>query len=155
MASEGEDMQEGMTLAGQSSRFTMVILRYESPQIEQHKWDSNWLIVQGQVNLEGREWSFCDSCLTTFEAAGLADWLDALSRGEATKPYCAFTEPNLEFDLATPHSIRISFALESAPPWAKHDDDWAKHSFEAPVGPELAVAAAELRRQLTHFPERG
>ncbi|WP_156400382.1 hypothetical protein [Caulobacter sp. Root655] len=132
-----------------------MIVDYQFPKIIDDEWDSNWLIVDGAVRLAGREWRFRDPCLTAFEARRLADWLDACVRGKAEKPYCGFTEPNLQFDLIDPQTLRVSFALESAPPWAKKGDDWTEHGFNLPVGPALAEAASNLRHQLRAFPVRG
>jgi hypothetical protein len=144
-----------MVLTGEDSWFGLVITGYQFPEISNDEWDSNWLIIDGSVSLSGREWHFRDPCLTTFEAMRLADWLEACAQGKAPKPYCGFTEPNLQFDLVDAHTVRVSFALESAPPWARQGDDWTKHGFNVPVGPALVKAASELRYQLERFPVRG
>jgi hypothetical protein len=109
----------------------------------------------GEVNLGTKAWSFRDPCLTTSEVAGLAQWLDQLVDGAALNPYYSFTEPNLQFDRVSDRAIRVSFALECAPPWAERGDRWTKHGFEVPIGPGLRRAAAELRCDLARFPERG
>ncbi|MFI4936084.1 MAG: hypothetical protein ACHP7N_15835 [Caulobacterales bacterium] len=144
-----------VTLEGQDGSLRLSVLRYQYPEIEDDEWDSNWLVVEGRVSLNGKEWRFCDPCMTTLEAMQLADWLDALSQGTAERDYAAFTEPNLQFDRTSASNIRVSFALESAPPWAKPGDDWTKHGFEVFIGPGLAVAAQQLRRQLARYPMRG
>jgi hypothetical protein len=143
-----------MKLTGNDSSFRMEVVRYQFPENAQDEWDSNWLIIAGAVRLDGREWQFRDPCLTTFEALQLADWLDACADHRAEKPYCGFTEPNLQFDLVDPETMRVSFALESAPPWAKQGDDWTMHGFNFPVGPALHEAASDLRSQLQKFPLR-
>ena len=144
-----------MVLMSGDSWFRMIVARYQFPNNNNDEWDSNWLIIDGSVRLNGKEWQFRDPCLTTFEAEDLADWLEACAQGKAVKPYCAFTEPNLQFDLVDAQDIRVSFALESAPPWAKQGDDWTKHGFNLPVGPDLVKAASDLRHQLQSFPLRG
>ena len=144
-----------MVLAGDNSWFQLTIDRYQFPHNTNDEWDSNWLVVEGQVRLDGREWMFIDPCLTTFEVQQLADWLEAAAAGTADKPFCGFVEPNLQFDLVEARVLRVSFALESAPPWAEQGDDWRKHGFNVPIGPSLGDAAQALRRQLKNFPVRG
>jgi hypothetical protein len=144
-----------VTLTGDDSSVRLTIVGYQFPEIIGDEWDSNWLIVDGSASLEGRDWRFRDPCLTTFEAIELANWLEACARGTAGKTYCGFTEPNLEFELLNPQTLRISFALEAAPPWSKAGDELVQHSFNVPVGPSLSEAAADLHRQLQNFPVRG
>lgn len=142
-------------LASDESSLRLRLVDYQFPDNVDDEWDSNWLIVDGAVSLTGREWRFRDPCLTTVEAERLADWLDACAQGTAEVPYCDFTEPLLQFHLVDPQTLRVSFALEAAPPWAKRGDDWTEHGFNLRVGPFLAKAATELRRQLREFPVRG
>lgn len=144
-----------MILEGPEGRLELTVVRYQFPEQTEDWWDANWLIAQGRVRLKGRGWVFQDPCITTFEARSLADWLEAVSRGDAAKPYLALVEPNLQFDRKAEDRLRVSFALESAPPWAKRGEDWTKYGFEVPVGPVLARAAGELRVQLASFPVRG
>ncbi|QNA85172.1 hypothetical protein G4G27_15080 [Sphingomonas sp. So64.6b] len=147
-----------MTLQNETSFAHLSIVSYQIPDNDSdddEEWDSDWLMVCGQVSLLGREWQFVDPCLTTAEARRLADWLDAVARGEDSPQFCDFTEPNLDFRRQPNGEIRVSFALESAPPWAKRGDDWIKHGFVVPIGPQLADAAARLRQQLSRFPTRG
>ena len=144
-----------MKLEGPHGTFELSIVTYQFPQIDTEYWDANWLIVEGKVGLHGRSWTFRDPCLMTDEAERLAHWLADCASGVAEKEYCGFTEPNLQFDRTSLSSIRIGFALESAPPWATPGDDWTKHGFEVTIGPQLAIAAEQLRSQLAAFPVRG
>jgi hypothetical protein len=144
-----------MILRGDDSYLNRRIVDYQFPRITQDKWDSNWLIIDGSVRLNGRDWNFREPCLTNFEAAHLADWLEACAQGKAEKPYCNFTEPNIQFDLVEPQTMRVSFTHESSPPWAELGDDWTMHGFNFPVEPVLHDAASDLRSQLQHFPLRG
>jgi hypothetical protein len=144
-----------MVLANDTSWFQLTIVDYQFPHLTDDHWDANWLMISGSVQLSGKAWNFKDPCLTTFEALGLADWLEACAHGAPEKPYCSFTEPVLQFDLPDAGTLRVSFALEASPPWGKQGDDWDKHGFNLPVGPQLLTAAADLRRQLERFPVRG
>ena len=144
-----------MKLAGQNSSLDLIIVGYQFRHITGDEWDSNWLLVKGIACLDGRKWEFVDPCLTTFEAQRLANWLEATAQFENTSRHCDFVEPNLQISRRQQKFVRISFALESQPPWADGEDDWDKHGFEVPVGPELLVAAKQLREQLRQFPKRG
>lgn len=143
-----------MTLDGEGGSFEMAILGYQFPDRDQGDLDSNWLVVGGKVGLQGREWCFHDPCLTTFEVMRLADWLEASSQG-ADGDGCGFIEPNLQFDGPANGTIRLAFALESAPPWAGRGEDWHRHGFDIVADTRLAMAADQLRRALRHFPARG
>jgi len=140
---------------GSSGRLKLTIEGYQFPEIETDEWDSNWLIIAGEAVIDGRAWSFRDSCLTTFEVTRLAAWLDAVASCLPTHPFCGFTEPNLEFSRPDRHSIWLGFALESAPPWANHRDEWYTYGVRLPVDASLHEAAANLRCQLARFPLRG
>ena len=144
---------DGMILEGVGGSLRLSFVSYQFPSNYDDEWDSNWLIVAGVASLDGKEWSFQDPCLTTFEAEQLADWLDKTANG-VSRDSIGFVEPNLQFDRLSVSSIRVSFALESAPPWARSNDDWDRHGFELPVSPTLSVAAAQLRQQLSRFPLR-
>lgn len=138
---------------GDDCWFQLSIERYQFPEITYGDWDCNWLIIKGQVRLGGEEWTFHDPCLTTFEAERLADWLEAVASGAPDDRYCDFVEPNLQFDLVEESSLRISFALESVPTWAKLADRTL--GFNVCIGPALVEAAKALRAQLKDFPVRG
>jgi hypothetical protein len=155
MAEDRDDSAGTMILVGRDGSFHMSIAQYQFPEREQIDLDANWLVVEGCVTVSGREWRFRDPCLTTFEAARLADWLEASAHEVGSGEGCGFIEPNLQFDGPSDGAIRVSFALESAPPWAEPGDNWCKHGFDVPMGPALAVAAQQLRRALARFPARG
>lgn len=145
---------EAALFEGEGSFFRMTIVQYQFPQIENDKWDSNWLIVEGLVSLNGKEWTFKDPCITTFEVARLADWLDAQAKGAAQRDFCAFTEPNLEFERHSDNSIRVRFSHESSPPWSMPNFGDKNCGFDIPLKGQLSVIADQLRRQLARFPQR-
>ncbi|WP_104666373.1 WapI family immunity protein [Ensifer adhaerens] len=140
---------------GRHSSLRMAIRQYQFPDVMDDAWDSNWLIVEGHVDIKGRKWTFRDPCLTTFEAEHLADWLEEVSNAEPSKVDCRFTEPNLEFRYQKNRQLRISFALESGPPGFGTPSSWDERSFLVPVSSALATAATQLRQQLVRFPRRG
>jgi hypothetical protein len=144
-----------MVLTGSDSWFRLNVAGYQFPGISNDEWDSNWLIIDGAVRLDGREWRFKEPCLTTFEALRLASWLEGCAQGKTAELECSFTEPNLQFDLIEAHTLRISFALEAKPPWVSPDDYSTRYGFNCPVGAEVLKAASDLRSQLARFPVRG
>jgi hypothetical protein len=89
-------------------------------------WDANWLVILGQVRAaDGREWTFSDPCLTTWEAERLLEWLQALGCGEVRKAL-TFTEPNLGFRVDAQDDervrLRVHFSAESLPPGLRTAD---------------------------------
>ena len=143
-----------MFLEGVNGSLRFRLLRYEFPEINDDKWDSNWLLVFGEGHIDGRRWRFESPCLSTAEVGALADWLHKVANGEEVGEI-DFIEPNLKFDLIGSSHARVSFALEAAPPWVDGCDLDNRIGFEIPIGPQLAEAAANLRSQLEAFPVRG
>jgi hypothetical protein len=86
-------------------------------------WDANWLMIQGDVRTaDGRQWTFSDPCLTTWEARSLSSWLHAVAtRNDAPEDQSiVFTEPNLAFGV-TDHDgervrIRSACPMRPCPP---------------------------------------
>ncbi|MGH6810902.1 MAG: WapI family immunity protein [Methylocella sp.] len=58
-------------------------------------WDSDWLVVAGEAELDGRAWKFRDPCLLTTEVSALANWLEARSKDASKDSEIGFIEPNL------------------------------------------------------------
>jgi hypothetical protein len=142
-----------MRLKGESGRaFELVISGYEHPDVTEDWWDSNWLVVAGQVSGGDETWRFVDPCVTTFELAGLADWLEEL---DARPTELRFTEPDLAFGYVPwpAPTLQVRFAREAAPPSAAGSEGV---TVEFPLSPGHGRAvAAELRRALADYPIRG
>jgi hypothetical protein len=139
--------------------FELVVVGYEHPDITEGMWESNWLVVSGTVTRDDESWSFVDPCVTTFELADLADWLEKLADGSVDPPQMAFTEPNLEFSyshLVSP-VLRVRFAHDSAPPRIRNSDEAAEGIvLEFPLSElDPRAAAADVRDALMDFPVRG
>jgi hypothetical protein len=137
--------------------FELAVLGYEHPDITEDRWDSNWLVVSGKVTAGDQSWRFVEPCVTTFELAELAEWLEDLGWRDA--PDCAFTEPNLLFQYSPRPEpvVRIRFAHESAPPWMTQDPERiAGLTLDFPMSKQQAAdLAAEVRNALVEYPERG
>ncbi len=143
----------------------LAVLGYQFPDITGDYWDSNWLYIYGRATIDGGKWSFRDSCLTTFELRSLERWFEALARraedgevdrssrrglrwlrragGKHPEQETWFTEPNLRFawiDDEDGVTIRVGFALESAPPWATEGE-----YFNSELTLALACSADDLR----------
>ena len=143
-----------MFLEGVNGSLRFRLLRYEFPEINDDKWDSNWLVVFGEGHIDGRRWRFESPCLSTAEVGALADWLHKVANGEEVGEI-GFMEPHLEFDLIGSSHVRVSFALEAAPTWVDRYDLDNRTGFDVTIGAHLAKAAADLRSQFEAFPVRG
>lgn len=148
------DGEQIAAFEGTTGSLRIGVERYQFPDIVDDEWDSNWLIVSGEADLDGRSWSFREPCLTTFEVEHLADWLDRVVAGQAAQPICGFTEPNLEFERISAEAVRITFWLEALPHWAKPDSDLGDIGFEVPISDALSTTATCLRSILSRFPIR-
>lgn len=135
------------------------IVGYQFPDNLHDEYDADWLRVEGVATHPNGNWRFLDSCLLTWEALALADWLDSWDRAKNQQPRIGFIEPNLSFSRidSSPASIlRISFELESRPNWARKSfvespDVWLDFPYNA-AGAE--IAAKQMRSQLEAFPVR-
>ncbi len=133
-------------------------------------WDANWLMVQGNVRTaEGRDWTFTDPCLTTWEAREIGSWLrgvvaglvaPATERPEEADLLC-FTEPNVALSLVGRSEgrvqVRVHFSLEALPPWLGlrvRPEIFAYFvAFDLSID-ELAAAAEEWDRDCEPFSMR-
>jgi len=138
--------------------FQLLIVRYQYPDVHEDRWDSNWLIVNGSVSAGGEKWRFTDPCVTTFELADLADWLEELATDGSQASAFEFTEPNLKFTY-TPwpqRAVQLTFAHESAPSTRSEVERRTGVTVEFPLsGSQAAALATEIRQALTDYPIRG
>jgi hypothetical protein len=144
-----------MELAWDDMAFELRIVGYQFPDQETADYDSNWLLIEGAVQHPRGGWRFRDPSLLTYEVARLADWLEAAADGTQLQPWCAFIEPNLSFEVVghgVGRALRVSFAIEALPPWAKRGEDV---HIDFPFSEmDLVAAVASLRQQLSEFPKR-
>jgi hypothetical protein len=137
--------------------FQLVIVRYQHPDVHEDRWDSNWLIVNARLEAGGQTWRFTEPCVTTFELADLADWLDELA-GDGTEPSAfVFTEPHLKFAYVPWPRRALQLTLVHDGAAASMSDTW-RHgvTVEFPLSEsQMAALAAEIRRALHDFPIRG
>ncbi len=128
------------------------IAGYQFPEITTG-WDANWLMIEGRAAIHGSEWAFVDPCLLAQEVLQLAKWLESVGNPGQLSLACFFTEPNMDFQLNTPGSIRINFSHECLPPWAA-PREWGNYWIDLPITTGLLEAAHNLRRQLALYPQR-
>src|SRR5262245_15497429 len=148
-----------MKLQGENGNaFELAVLRYEHPDFTEDLWDANWLVVKGSVSAPQGTWQFLDPCATTFELAGLANWLEKIAAKGFEPSQFVFAEPNLVFtcDSEPEPSVNVRFTHESAPGWMWDvEERIAGLSLAFPVSTESArEAAAQLRAILDEFPIR-
>lgn len=152
----------------------MLIARYQFPGRQgqgNRDWDANWLQVAGTVVLVDRKtWPFEDPCMTTWEAAELGRWLNAVADGSVQpSPFGTgqdeqlrvFTEPVVAFSLQERIEervrIRVHFSLEALPPWLRGAGRPDIFDFfvvlDLPAA-ELRQAADDWTLNLRQFPPR-
>ena len=139
--------------AASGNSFELLVLRYEFPDVTEDRWDANWLVVSGKITTAENGWRFVHPCVTTFELADLAEWLETL--GSDGDQY-AFTEPNLLFTYSTEPApvLRVRFAHESAPPWVQGEPPDLTLDFPLDET-DVRAAASDLRDALIEYPIRG
>lgn len=145
-----------MRLQTDTNSLELKVLGYQFGHVCQDRFDSNWLVIEGTAGHLGRQWRFCDPCLLTWEVEALAKYLEAVADGNAPVRPMDFLEPNLEFSMVGPSTLRVTFKLEAEPPWfASASSDDEPFSLEFGVSQQqLREASASLRSQLTMFPAR-
>ena len=141
----------------QNCSFTMSLIGYQFPELEDVEDDSNWLQVKIVVNHRRGKWSAVDPALLTYEVEWLIDWLKELSAGKYDKRELRFTEPCISFHLlpskGEPDRLAIGFSYEFRPPWAK--DLHEEHQIAFPLASiDLMNAAQLLENQLHQYPRR-
>jgi hypothetical protein len=149
-----------MKLIGANDQaFELRILGYEFPEIEDDKYDSNWLIIEVEVNHPKGSWIARDASLLTYEVDRLGRWLENIANNQQVNPLQSFMEPNLEFIFISPESpskvLRIYFELELRPSWAPYtgimQDLWVEFQVSKL---DLQQAALSLWEQLSKYPQR-
>lgn len=139
--------------ANDGNEFTLEVISYQFTDLKNAGLDSNWLIVAGNVKTQRGTWSFRDPCLTAHDLRALRDWfygMRAEQKGELD-----FIEPNLKFEVRD-HSLYISFARESAPPWATEDEKLGDGvALQFPLD-QVSVSACgdALKLMINKFPVR-
>ena len=148
-----------MKFAGRDGQFLELrILGYQFPHIETAMYDSNWLVVAGNVTHSRGSWQFTQPCLLTYEAERLASWMTALVETDRLPTTCAFIEPNLEFRALLHMNrpvLRVYFDLEALPQWASSASGEEVTWVEFPIEElDLRSIARQWRAELSAYPQR-
>ncbi len=143
----------------EGEEFRLHVLRYQYPDIVHDEWDSNWLIVAGEVSCPRGRWRFSNSCLCAVEIKALADWLRDVAGGRAEREL-GFIEPNLRFELveaADGPLLSVVFSQECAPPWATESERYGDGvALRFPFRLNDLIRAAEVVRGMSaEWPVRG
>jgi hypothetical protein len=155
-----------------AARLVLRPVRYEHEKTIGDEWDDNWLVIAGEAEFEGRDWSFQEPILLVDEATEIANWLErvaarvealtAADRIGTDDDSLAFIEPNLAFSLLRyGHAtaiIQVHFSLESRPPDDSGGEDYfSDHPFSVEMEITLAAAAGAARiwrKQISAYPLR-
>lgn len=138
------------------ARISLHVLRYEFPG-HTERYDANWLVIRGMVELADAAWSFQDPCLLTWEVEELIEWLRALPN-PPTKSL-SFIESLLTFlhEPERPWIVQVTLRGEAIPAaMDEYDERWSKgQTHELSIdsnGRDRFVAA--LCEDLAKFPRR-
>ena len=141
------------------NEFQLVILSYQHPDVHEDRWDSNWLLVSGTVaTAAGQKWKFSAPCVTTFELAELADWLDELAADGRAPAHFDFTEPHVRFAYVPwpKRTLQLTFSGEGAPPPTSLQGRDATVTLDFPLSEsDASDLAGQIRDALADFPPRG
>ncbi len=152
-----------MKLTSPDASFYLGILGYQYPDAAGEPYDANWLSIHVEASGPQGAWTGTDPCLLTYEAARLADWLEAVANGEEISPAISFLEPVLLFRLIDGDQgkiLRIHFGNLINPSWRqlnKKPEPGANPdlSLDFPLSEtNLTTAASELHQQVKRFPNR-
>lgn len=141
------------------TEFELEVVSYQFPQLENEAYDSDWLNIRVTVEHPRGSWSKTDSCLLTFELAGLADWLSKIAEEMPAVSEADFIEPELSFKWIGEGNNCLSIYLDYSlrPEWCPYDgpnqEDELFVTF-AVTADDLRNAAGSLRHQLQKFPVR-
>jgi hypothetical protein len=152
-----------MRLTSADSSFNMTILGYQHPDAAGEPYDANWLSIHVEAAGPGGAWTGTDSCLLTYEAARLADWLEAVANQKESAPAISFLEPVLLFRVfngPAGKTLRVHFGNPINPSWRALD-----RTTPAPASPDIyldfplfeadpGAAARDLRQELRRYPRR-
>lgn len=112
-------------------------------------WDSNWLIIEGNVQHPRGNWNFRDPSLLTPEVIFLADWFEAVAGGIENNQDFRTLDHNLRFELANKngvHTMRVVLGGSLLPPWGEPK---CEVFIDFPTaGLRLKLASNSLREQL-------
>lgn len=151
-----------MRLTSNDSSFQLTVLGYQHPDAAGEPYDANWLSIQVYASGPQGTWTGTDSCLLTYEAARLVDWLEAVSAGREPARAISFLEPVLLFRLVSVDDgrvLRVHFGNLINPSWRNleerapvaNPDIW----LDFPLSEvDLSAAAHELRQQIRRYPSR-
>jgi hypothetical protein len=141
------------------NEFHLVIDSYQHPDVHEDRWDSNWLVVNGTVaTAAGQKWKFSAPCVTTFELADLADWLDELSRNGRSPEQFEFAEPDVKFGYVPwpKRTLQLTLSGAGAPQSDEGGEAGEGVTLEFPLsGAEASALASQIRDALSDFPIRG
>jgi hypothetical protein len=141
-----------------NNSFTMSLVGYQFPELEDVEYDSNWLNVKIAVSHRDGKWSTVDPALLTYEVQGLIDWLRAVSARKYDERHLVFIEPCLSFHLSPaggePDKLVIGLSHEFRPPWASGDLYEEYEIAFSLTSIDLICAAQSLENQLRRYPQR-
>jgi hypothetical protein len=138
------------------SFFSLDIVGYQFPDHQDDYWDSNWLMMQIQVQFSEHFWSVKDPCLTTFEIQKLIEWLHQLSNNVTDNDSLGFTEPYVQFEWTIDHNRARSLRVNYRQPPKRGIHSWEDTISIDFLSSQIPFAEIieDLQNQLAKFPQR-
>jgi hypothetical protein len=130
------------------------IVRYQFPEIVDHEWDSNWLIVGLSASVAGKTWDAIDAAVDALELRSLANGLEKLVADQDFVLGWHPLEPCLEIEarwLESEVKLVVTLAHEFSP--ARSVDDEARAEFRLNLS-ELRQLSTEVQELSERFPVR-
>ena len=129
---------------------------YQFPDMDYEYYDSNWLLINGDLSHQGSKYLFTDPCLLTRDVTKLSDWLEQVANWDANTKKLGFTEPCLSFELMPSNLIRVNVNLMAHPVLLSSDSRVRIDlCIDIPIiTKQLMSAANNLRAQLRNYPAR-
>ena len=151
-----------MRLISSDSSFLLTVLGYQHPDAAGEPYDAHGLAIQINASGPGGVWTGTDPCLLTYEAARLADGLEAVGSNREAQRAISFLEPVLLFRLVQTEqgrTLRVHFGNLVNPSWRQLEGKPASASpdiwLDFPLDEtDLVAAARDLRQQIRRYPSR-
>ncbi len=128
----------------------LAVIGYEYNEADGYnKWDDNWLVVKGNVLVEGMNISGISPCITTFELAELCKDLCKYKQGEVNEYEWNGTEINLSITIVN-NVLTIFFCPN------KMESEWSsiKSFSKKVVAEDLDALIKFCEKGIRKFPER-
>src|ERR1043165_6046093 len=132
------------------NEFEMGFVRDSYAEVQDGTGDSGWMTVNFRAATQDDSWEESAPCLSVFEFATLAEWLEAVARREPEVSEVELLEPELKFSVSQETddevTLRVGFHIEGRPAELNVDADTDAEYVDLCVTRENVLAAAAALR---------